>query len=96
MKIKILKSGPWCLTGIGPTVHLKKDDIEPICKERIDIENAEKMIAAGWAEEISEKEATESVEVEVKQEEITESQDVKTKADQSPRRGRGRSARGRK
>lgn len=96
MKIKILKSGKWGLTHIGPTIEIIKDCVETVRRERIHKELAEKMIAAGWAEEISEKEATGSVEVEVKQEETTETQDVKTKADQSPKRGRGRPARGRK
>lgn len=93
MKIKILKSGPWSLTGIGPTVHLKAGLIHAVGKSYIlptgeglaviDIENAEKMKDAGWAEEVSEKEATGSAEVEISQEETTEAQDVKAKVGKS-------------
>lgn len=51
MKLKILKTGRWNLTGIGPSVDLVKGEIETISEDRITYKVALKMINAGWAEE---------------------------------------------
>jgi hypothetical protein len=96
MNIKILKSGKWGLTHIGPIIEIIEGCVEIVCKERIHKELAEKMIAAGWAEEIYVKEEIESDEVEIPQETTTETQDVNIKVDQSTKPKRRRPFKGRR